>query len=65
MNTEPNTPDDEPAQPLVQWFPRGQALRSFSPDIVTVGVLTVGVFVVAAAAYAGVTLARRLLDHED
>ena len=65
MNTEPTTPDDEPAQPLVQWFPRGQALRSLSPDVRTVGLLALGVFVVAAAAYAGMTLARRALDHED
>ena len=65
MNHEPIPPEDEPAQPLIQWFPRGAAFRSVSPDVVTVGALALGVFVVAAAAYAGVTLARRLLDDED
>jgi len=63
MNTESVLHDeDEPSQPIVQWYPRGGSIRSVSPDVVTAAGLAVGLFAVVAITTAAVVLTRRLLD---
>ena len=63
MHTESVVHDeDEPSQPLVQWFPRGGAIRSVSPDVVTVAGLAIGLFAAVAITTAAVVLTRRMLD---
>ena len=64
MNTDSVLHDeDEPSQPLVQWYPRGGALRS--PDVVAAAAVGLALFAIAAGVAAAVILTRRAHADDD
>ena len=65
MNTESVLAEDQPVQPLVQWYPRGGPLRAVSPDVVMVAGVALGVLLTAAVALGAIAFARHMQDDDD
>ena len=67
MNTDSVLRDEETAQPLVQWYPRGGPMRAVSPEVIAIGGVALGVLATAALAFAFLALTRRggLLERDD
>ena len=59
MNTDSVLREDQPSQPLVQWYPRGGPTRAVSPDVIAVAGVAVGFFLTAAVAVGVIAFARR------
>ncbi len=63
MNTDPVIRmDEEPTQPLVDWYPPGGPLAAVSSRVAVPVTAAVGALVLGALVYVGYALARRLLD---
>jgi hypothetical protein len=63
MNTDPVVRmDEEPTQPLVDWYPPGGPFAAVSSRLTTPVVAGLGAIALGALAYVGYAMARRLLE---
>lgn len=62
MNTDPVIRmDEEPTQPLVDWYPPGGPLAAVSSQVAVPVVAALSAVALGALAYVGFALARRLM----